>query len=89
MKCPFKVGDHIHELRCLPTYGESIEANMAKPPVWELDASKPDATVIELTERGFKYRYDCRVPIGRAAWGTWTEGGECFEAGFPFWQKTE
>lgn len=90
MECPFKVGDRIHELTCFGfnlKHGPSADQPFIDEPLLELDASKPDATVAELTERGFKYRYDERVPIGRAAWGTWTEGGECFEGGFLFWRK--
>ncbi len=82
MECPFMVGDRIHELAPSYAWGWHKE-----PGENELDLCKPDATVTELTDRGFKYRYDERVPIGRAQWGAWTEGGECFEGGFQFWRK--
>lgn len=85
--CPFKVGDRIHEVQSAWTYYSEPDASALVEPEWELDPTKPDATVTELTERGFKYRYDCKVPIGRAQWGTWTEGGECFENGFIYWRK--
>ncbi len=54
-----------------------------------LDESKPDATVTALTTRGFEYRYDQPHPIGRAQWGTWCNGGECFELGFHLWRKVD
>lgn len=89
MICPFQVGDRIHELRGVPVLGSSFAevAYKINHPAFELDPMKPDATVTEITERGFKYTYDEDVPIGRAAWGTWCEGGECFEAGFQYWHK--
>ncbi len=92
MECPFKVGDRIHETGpfCVNVAGPMILDGLSQlidPAALPLDSFKPDATVTELTERGFKYRYDDRVPIGRAQWGTWTEGGECFEGGFQFWRK--
>lgn len=88
--CPFEVGDRIHELRCCGynlSLGPSAEQPFIDEPLLTLDDCRPDATVTALTERGFKYRYDCRVPIGRAQWGTYTEGGECFEAGFLYWHR--
>ncbi len=90
MECPFKVGDRIHEIQfggISTSLGATAERPFEDSYIWEFDRARPDATVTELTERGFKYRYDERVPIGRAAWGTWTEGGECFEGGFQFWRK--
>lgn len=97
-ECPFKVGDRIHELWCTGGYALFTEVEQlldrdAKPTkelrYMELDPTKPDATVIAITERGFTYRYDTPVPIGRAAWGTWTEGGECFPEGYMYWEKVE
>ncbi len=87
MECPFKVGDRIRGLRAQYGFGHGPEYPVDARIEWEDDTSRPDATVTELTERGFKYRYDERVPIGRAQWGTWTEGGEIFEGGFQFWRK--
>lgn len=89
-ECPFKVGDRIHEVTFTgvsTSLGASAERPFTDSYTWELDSTKPDATVTEITTRGFCYRYDERVPIGRAQWGTWTEGGECFEGGFLFWKK--
>ena len=80
MNCPFQVGDRIHELAPVLSYRDDVV------PINLLDPTKPDATVTEITECGFAYSYDCKVPIGRAAWGTWTEGGECFENGFSYWR---
>ena len=89
MNYPFQVGDRIHELRYLPTYSHSLEEACKQFVQWEIDTSKPDATVTALTEKGFTYTYDRPVPIGRAQWGTYAEGGECFEGGFQFWRKIE
>lgn len=86
MNCPFQVGDRIHELHCLPTFAGSFEEAMAKQPRFELDLSKPHATVMAIHENGFDYRYDERVPIGRPSWGTWTEGGTCYPEGYQFWK---
>lgn len=90
--CPFKVGDRIHELRCKPVYShQSIKAPWVEAVAgeleFELDPIKPDATVTAITPLGFEYKYDCRVPIGRAQWGTYTEGGECYVDGFIYWRK--
>lgn len=89
MSCPFQVGDRIHEFRCLPVLASSFAEVVYKieNPQFELDPTKPDATVTAITERGFIYRYDTKVPVGRAEWGTWTEGGECYSEGFACWQK--
>ncbi len=87
----------------VPTYGDVIAmerffspierehpaTDKWKMPEFESDPMKPDATVTAITERGFTYRYDCRVPIGRLAWNTWVEEGECYEAGFHMWRKVE
>jgi hypothetical protein len=81
MNCPFQVGDRIHELAPVLSYQDEVV------PTDLLDPTKPDATVTEITEYGFAYRYDFRIPIGRAEWGTWTEGGECYSEGFPYWRK--
>ncbi len=89
-ECPFKVGDRIHEIEfrgVTTSLGATADRPFEDSYTWELHPNRPDAIVTELTERGFCYRYDSRVPIGRAAWGTWTEGGECFEDGFQFWRK--
>lgn len=37
-----------------------------------------EATVTELTPRGFKYVYDHPVPFGRAQWGQQAIGGEVY-----------
>ena len=45
-----------------------------------------DATVIELTDKGFKYKLDKKEFTGRPYFGWWYEG-EVYEAGFQFWEK--
>jgi hypothetical protein len=87
IECPFKVGDRIHEMRTQGGFSHGPEYPVEAPIQWEFDSAKPDATVTALTARGFTYRYDHPIPIGRAAWGTTTEGGECFEGGFAYWRK--
>ena len=86
MNCPFIIGDRIHRLSGITIYqdGKVLEDLNG---VLRLDPLEPDATVTELTEKGFKYRYDSRVPIGPVRWGSWTKEGECFELGFPYWRK--
>lgn len=87
VQCPFKVGDRVHEVCAQVGFGMGPEYPVETPIQWELDSTKPDATVTELTLAGFIYVYDRPVPIGRAQWGTFTEGGECYEGGFPYWRK--
>ncbi len=96
IECPFKVGDRVHEVVYAGGYSvmqlgmEGVEVTSYVPmDDVLLDWSKPDATVTAITERGFEYRYDCKVPIGRAAWGSYTEGGECYPEGYPYWRKVE
>lgn len=87
-ECPFKVGDRIHELLSFAIYlgPRAEEARRFVPPPMELDPSKPDATVTAINTNGFAYTYDCPVPIGRAAWGSYTEGGQCYPEGFAYWR---
>lgn len=85
--CPFKVGDRIHELDVKLSFHATNPFLDKSEPIDRLDLTKPDATVTAITEAGFEYIYDCPVPIGRAAWDSHTEGGECFPAGYSFWRK--
>lgn len=90
MICPFKVGDRVHEVRetvMLDTtfMGESV---VTETTALEWDPNKPDATVTEITARGFRYRYDRPITFVRANWGT-TQEGEVFENGFEWWRKVE
>lgn len=86
MICPFKVGDRIHEVRAQAGFGHGPEYPVESEPVWELDESKPDATVTALTARGFAYRYDRPIQFVRPDWGM-AQGGEVYEEGFQFWRK--
>ena len=55
----------------------------------EPDPFKPDATVTALTARGFTYRYDRPISVGRAQWG-WTQTeGEVYEEGLHVWRLVE
>lgn len=87
MTCPFKVGDRIHEARAKPEWLGMIDYARDKP-VFEPDTTKPDATVTTLTARGFEYRYDYPIMIGRVEWDQQSVGGECYEEGFHLWRKT-
>lgn len=86
MICPFKIGDRVHELRNRGVFTRRLEAGFDIPLQWELDMTKPSATVTEITERGFKYEYDDPVPF-IPRWGMTFLGGECFEEGFQYWRK--
>lgn len=87
MTCPFSVGDRIHERQSVWTYAADPDEAALVEPEWELDPTKPDATVTALTTRGFEYTYDHRIPVGRAPEGTWTDGGECYPEGYHLWVK--
>lgn len=92
MDCPFQIGDRVHEIRY---FGLNIRAEGTvtfvterdNAMLWELDPTKPDATVIALTARGFEYRYDHPIPFGRAADGCVAHGGTCYPGGFHLWRK--
>ncbi len=93
MNCPFKVGDCIHEIR---PFSANVAGPMILDGLWQLldlaalplDSTKPDATVTEITDKGFKYTYDYPIPFGRAAWGMMQDGGECYPEAYKFWRKT-
>jgi hypothetical protein len=43
------------------------------------------ATITAITEKGFEYKYDkTKSLIPR--WGMSTDGGECYESGFYYWE---
>lgn len=94
--CPFKVGDRVHELVGHCSYsrfyideeGRFVALEDSKLH-FELDTSKPDATVTAITETGFAYLYDYPIPIGPARWGTETESGECYPEGYRYWRKLD
>lgn len=52
------------------------------------DNWKGPATVIELTEKGFKYKFDKVIPLIHR-WGMSMQEGECYELGFDTWEKIE
>lgn len=84
---PFQVGDRIHELEYDPMY------SLDDGKTWvggesHLSTNRPTATVTELTQHGFGYRYDERVLTTRPHYG-WFEGGECFPNGYHMWTKIE
>lgn len=87
MTCPFQVGDRIHEVEPVWTYCSEAGDDVLVEPEYELDPTKPDATVTALTARGFTYRYDRPITVGRVAWGQTTQEGECYEDGFHLWRR--
>lgn len=74
---PFKVGDRIWErgIQWSDSHGEIIEG----------PRTRPDAIVRELLPYGFRYEYTRPVPF-IARYGSWFEGGECYESGYDCWR---
>lgn len=86
--CPFKVGQRIHEQRSVWAYSNTENVSLASLR-FELDPTKPDATVTAITAKGFTYEYDNPIPFGRAAWGEMTMGGECYPEGYIYWRAVD
>lgn len=54
---------------------------MTRPPInarIRLIGDLHESTCTSHTERGFTYEYDYPIPVGRAAWGQQSTGGEVY-----------
>lgn len=91
MKCPFKVGDRIHEVASTLVRVKG-KHKMGKCKIYtydhnKLDSTKPDAIVVAMTKKGFSYQYEKPVVIGRVSEGFITQSGEVYPEGYNQWRK--
>ena len=88
--CPFKVGDRIQELRCLPAYSDD-DGETWVGGGFEPDQTRGVATVTEITSRGFKYCYEKSPPFVPRCGLSFTGEGEVFcDMGSPrMWVKAD